>query len=280
MEYPTFFGETLPVISRAVDDDDDELLPHDINCDVSVRWTPIAKEELSKTSDDNRLECNMLFIAIDLEASGFVETFLLHDEMTELLATVSVDVEDDISDSSRRHHLAATTDKHCFVRRLKNKPSVLFVLSTLQVSQYQTPSWTDQLFSHLSMSNADVVVLTTNLVSRYHSEQCQSDLLAPFLRSLNTSTFSGRPCAPYLEQPNVISGLAAQIMTYLEIHQVSGVLYTCYKDVSFVDIKTMKLFCKILHSPPIRDYAVKNPNADTQLVQLAELHRDKSTLYI
>jgi len=45
-------------------------------------------------------------------------------------------------------------------------------------------------------------------------------------------------------------------MTYLEIHQVSGVLYTCYKDVSFVDIKTMKLFCKILHSPPIRDYAV------------------------
>jgi len=60
------------------------------------------------------------------------------------------------------------------------------------------------------MSNADVVVLTTNLVSRYHSEQCQSDLLAPFLRSLNTSTFSGRPCAPYLEQPNVISGLAAQ----------------------------------------------------------------------
>lgn len=79
--------------------------------------------------------------------SGFVETFLLHDEMTELLATVSVDVEDDISDSSRRHHLAATTDKHCFVRRLKNKPSVLFVLSTLQVSQYQTPSWTDQVLT-------------------------------------------------------------------------------------------------------------------------------------
>jgi len=67
--------------------------------------------------------------------------------MTELLATVSVDVEDDISDSSRRHHLAATTDKHCFVRRLKNKPSVLFVLSTLQVSQYQTPSWTDQVLT-------------------------------------------------------------------------------------------------------------------------------------
>ena len=30
MEYPSFWGETLPVISRAVDEDEEELESHDI----------------------------------------------------------------------------------------------------------------------------------------------------------------------------------------------------------------------------------------------------------
>lgn len=278
MEYPSFWGETLPVISRAVDEEEDEFGSNDIKCNISIQWTPDAKDEMSKAGD-GCIGCNMLFIGVGQEASGFLNTYLLYGQTTELLAILSTDEQDHLSESSREH--TTTKDRYCFVRCLKSQPSVLFILCTLQVSQYQAPSWTDQLFSCLRLPDAaQVVVLMTDLTCNYHSEQSHNDLPAPFMRSLKTSCYNSEPHAPYLEQPNVISGLPAQIMTYLEIHQVPAVLYTCYKDVSFVDIKTMKLFCKILQSAPLKKYAVENPNADHQLIQLSELHRDKSTLYI
>ena len=67
MEYPTFFGETLPVISRAVDDDDDELLPHDINWFVSFGFIIVdGCGRYSRSDSDSLLSLSCTYVLISL----------------------------------------------------------------------------------------------------------------------------------------------------------------------------------------------------------------------
>ena len=67
-----------------------------------------------------------------------------------------------------------------------------------------------QLFSGFDASEAYVVVLNTLPTHRFTSEVPTSDLPVPILRGLKTSKFAGTPMCPVLEQPNLVSGLAAQ----------------------------------------------------------------------
>ena len=67
-----------------------------------------------------------------------------------------------------------------------------------------------QLFSKLKKENTYVAVLGTSPANEYKSETCPGDLQTPLLRALRTDPFKGTPLCPYLEQPNVLTGLAAQ----------------------------------------------------------------------
>ena len=67
-----------------------------------------------------------------------------------------------------------------------------------------------QLFSKLKKENTYVAVLGTSPANEYKSETCPGDLQTPLLRALRTDPFKGTPLCPYLEQPNVVTGLAAQ----------------------------------------------------------------------
>ena len=67
-----------------------------------------------------------------------------------------------------------------------------------------------QLFSKLKKENTYVAVLGTSSANEYKSETCPGDLQTPLLRALRTDPFKGTPLCPYLEQPNVLTGLAAQ----------------------------------------------------------------------
>ena len=67
-----------------------------------------------------------------------------------------------------------------------------------------------QLFSGFDASEAYVVVLNTLPTHRFTSEVPTSDLPVPILRGLKTSKFAGTPMCSVLEQPNLVSGLAAQ----------------------------------------------------------------------
>lgn len=67
-----------------------------------------------------------------------------------------------------------------------------------------------QLMSSLSIKDAHVLVLSSAFTSEYKSEIPTSDMNPPFMRALKTVQFLGTPLAPYLEQPNVATGLPAQ----------------------------------------------------------------------
>ena len=67
-----------------------------------------------------------------------------------------------------------------------------------------------QLFSKLNKENTYVAVLGTSPANDYKSETCPGDLQTPLLRALRTDPFKGTPLCPYLEQPNVLTGLPAQ----------------------------------------------------------------------
>ena len=69
-----------------------------------------------------------------------------------------------------------------------------------------------QLFATIDTSNKHfyMSVLCTYMTSEYRSELPVSDMNPPFLRALKTSKFPGTPLCPYLEQPNLVSGLPAQ----------------------------------------------------------------------
>lgn len=69
-----------------------------------------------------------------------------------------------------------------------------------------------QLFSAIDSGSKHfyMSVLCTYMTSEYKSELPVSEMNPPFLRALKTAMFAGTPVCPYLEQPNLVSGLPAQ----------------------------------------------------------------------
>lgn len=59
-----------------------------------------------------------------------------------------------------------------------------------------------------------MAILTSVAVNEYRCEVSTTDLQTPFLRALRTEPFKGTPLCPYLEQPNSLSGLPAQGLSY------------------------------------------------------------------
>lgn len=67
-----------------------------------------------------------------------------------------------------------------------------------------------QLMSCLNLCEGHIVIFGSTFTSEYKSEVPTSDMNPPFMRALKTASFLGTPMAPYLEQPNVATGLPAQ----------------------------------------------------------------------
>ncbi len=67
-----------------------------------------------------------------------------------------------------------------------------------------------QLLGELEHSQLTVVILTSVAAIEYRSEVAPSDLETPLLRCLVTRTFTDKPACPFLELPNLITGLPAQ----------------------------------------------------------------------
>lgn len=106
-----------------------------------------------------------------------------------------------------------------------------------------------QLFSGLDASDAYVVVLNTLPTSRFTSEVPSSELPVPIMRALKTNKFAGTPLCPILEQPNLVSGLAAQgqyffkckfwsiyISTYMFICDPTYSLGTCSTCLVYISL--------------------------------------------
>lgn len=66
-----------------------------------------------------------------------------------------------------------------------------------------------QVFDCVQHRELNVTVLSDSSVAEYKTADYLSCSSAPFLRSLHTGAFSGRPVCQTLEQPNIVTGLPA-----------------------------------------------------------------------
>ncbi|XP_045197531.2 proteasome assembly chaperone 1-like [Mercenaria mercenaria] len=272
----TFFGEVVPTFSRAVDDDEDELESPIIST-TNVRWSPVVRAELLK-KPDGKLPCQILIIAIGPAAAGFVQAYVLHEDYYIVGALFSGLEETDINTFDQM----SPSDKTCYIYRSRSIPDAFLCLCKTDVTPEQSYSFTEQLFSCISTESSHfyMSILCSCMTSEYKSDIPVSDMNPPFLRSLKTTKFPGTPLGPYLEQPNLVSGLPAQLLTYAQMMDVKAVLYICYTDSIYPDSSSMKIFYPLLQSTPIRDLIQENPKAEEVLKKIVELYSVKNTMYL
>ncbi|KAL3881577.1 hypothetical protein ACJMK2_027999 [Sinanodonta woodiana] len=263
------------MLSRAVDDDEDEDENQE-HFSVRARWSPLITAELLKTG--GKLPCKFLIVAVGVAASGFLKTYIVRESFSIIGALFTGMKEGDISTLTQ----PSPTDKTCYVYHSDRMPDILAVLCNTDVPAEQSYSFVHELFSTVDISECCILILAVSMTSDYRSEVPVSDIAAPFMRALRTSKYLMTPLCPYLEQPNIISGLQAQLLTYSQLHNAKAILYNCYTDRIHLDVTTMKAFLPLLKSTPIKDFVSTNPNpkADKTLLKLVELHATQNMLYL
>ncbi|XP_048769337.2 proteasome assembly chaperone 1-like [Ostrea edulis] len=271
----TYFGEILPVISRAVDDDDEEESFENIETYVKLKWKKEIEEEMELTKDQ-KLPVDAFVLAIGPAATGFTQTYVTHKNYEMIGALFCGMKENDVNTFSQ-HSL---TDKTCYIYRKCDYNSALVCECNYDIRPEYAHSFVNQLMSSLSINDGHVLVLSSAFTSEYKSEIPTSDMNPPFMRALKTVQFLGTPLAPYLEQPNVATGLPAQVLTYCHIHKIKAVLYVCYTDSIHLDFATMKKFQPLIEATPINLIHEKNSKASETLKQIVDLHTKHSTLYL
>ncbi|PVD28912.1 hypothetical protein C0Q70_11507 [Pomacea canaliculata] len=246
----TFFGEVLQVISRAVDDDDEEDETICLKSDPYIYWSKSFRTELGQ-HPDYRATCDILVIAFGAAAAGFVNTCIKHSKY-DLIGGIFSGLQNQDSQTLMQQSL---NDKKCYIYRSSESLSTFICLCNADVAVEQSSSWVNQLFSGLRTQNAFVLVLNTSHASRFISDVPTSDLSLPILRGLKTSHFPDKLICPVLEQPNLMTGVPAQVMTHCQVHGIKGVLYQCYTSArNLVDTATIKAFWPVLSSTSIKDF--------------------------
>ena len=135
---------------------------------------------------------------------------------------------------------------------------VVVVRNTMHVYPEQLHSWHRQLFSRLDYDAAhfDVVVLTTRNVIQYlHGPASAANSTEPpFTRSLFTTaaktTLSGaafekRQLPPFLETPNIVDGVAAQVLTFCEMERLRAAAFLVYASAQ-LETATIEAFAPLL----------------------------------
>ncbi|WAR07124.1 PSMG1-like protein [Mya arenaria] len=230
--------------NRAVDDDDDDIDSEYIET-TSVRWSPVVQAE-RLTTPDQKVPCQTLVIAIGPAAAGFVQAYILTEQFYVVGALFSGMSDNDVNTFDQ----TAPSDKTCYIYRSRSNDQAYLCLCKTDVSDEQ---YSPSLYAS---------ILCSTMLSEYRSDVPVSELETPFLRALKTGRFAGTPVCPFLEQPNLLSGLAAQLLTVLQARDVKAVLYVCYTDCLYLDSETMAVFRPLLKTTPIKDIYQGNTKAE------------------
>ncbi|CAL1531660.1 unnamed protein product [Lymnaea stagnalis] len=274
----TFFGEVLDVRSRAVDDDEDEdeLLKN--LSEPVILWSKEIQEELEK-SQDKKFSCSNCVIAYGIEANAFTDIYITQKGYKKI-GGIFPSVQDDETWASLK---ASSRDKSCFLYQSLNDPSVLVCQCNRDVLPEESFWWAKLFIDKLNLSSANITILATSSTGTYCSDTPASELETPFLRALKTDKFDGTLACQTLEQPNLLTGFPAMLMTFFQIHQQKAVIYVCYTETKYMNIMDVKTFVPVSNVSPIKDIAaVSSPatNKDKLIRDLVERHTVHDTMYM
>uniref|UniRef100_H3AU04 Proteasome assembly chaperone 1 n=1 Tax=Latimeria chalumnae TaxID=7897 RepID=H3AU04_LATCH len=254
----TFFGEILPVFSRAVDDSEDEAVLEEDEEDQEIRrelakkrrevyveWNPEISSS-TKNSSEGRLQCSNFILAVGDNAVGFLQCYILSSGNWEEVGSVHVWNE-------RCKDLTATNQKlpansSCVLYQLSTDPTVLACQCGCYVAEDQLFQWTEKIFNSIQTKGVTVTVLSSWPVAEYRTAAPVTSLQVPFLQALKTRDYSGTICCPLLTQPNVVQGLPAAVLSHCQVWQIPAVLYQCYTDTIKLDLVTVEAFRPVVSS--------------------------------
>ncbi|KAJ7996994.1 hypothetical protein DPEC_G00224310 [Dallia pectoralis] len=236
----TFFGEVLSVYSRAVEEDEDELDDENEEDEQIHREIEEKREVHIEWYPEVRLQCSELIIAVGPNATVFLSAYVLA-ESWDAVGHVSLWNEKSRC-TSRQTSAPLPGEPACRFYRHRDNPSVLMCQSTCYIAEDQLFQWTDKLFGYLPNRGLNVMVLSDSPVAEYKTPGYLYGSAVPFLRSLKSSAFKNEALCPALEQPNIITGLPAAVLSHCQVHQIPAVLYQCYTDVIGPDTVTMETY--------------------------------------
>lgn len=256
----TFFGEILPVFSRAVDDEDDELdsefnETREKECEVVLHWGPEIREEL--LSGDNKINCQSLIFAIGEIACEFSYRYYvkLNDKPVGVVSC-GLDVTDKNTLSQREMH-----DNSCFIYKVtKSHSSALVVIWHHKATPVQTFDIVTKVFHHIS-KNVEVLILTSLHVSEYKTLFKE----VPFVQALISDSQQKSPIIQRLDVPNFVTGLPATVLQYCQVRGIPATLYVSYNEADRADSINVDVFRPLLSIPPLSNYLEDNQSiADRQ----------------
>jgi len=241
-----FWGEVLPVSSRAVFDDDDDEEEDDqcqrpIMQDCSAIWNP----SLGSTP----LSCDKLIVADGEAASLFVEGAFLSHSSNDFVGILNSGFVE--TDSSFPPKSLTPSSKSCTIHYLK--PGILLVKNTSRVFPEQLHSWHNLLFQRLLIhENTEVIILSSSSCINYLEGPSSSSLSSktpPFLRSLVTSHAAHQLMSgiTQLETPNVLEGVVADLLTFCEVQRHSAAAFVVFAEAR-LEASTVFAFLPLLAS--------------------------------
>ncbi|XP_067897270.1 proteasome assembly chaperone 1 isoform X2 [Heterodontus francisci] len=206
----TFFGEVLPVFSRAVDEEDeeDQEIRRELEGrrEITIQWSSESRTSTEGTAELS-FPCSTFLIAVGQNAVGFLNSFVQCSGSWEVIGAVTL--WNERVKGTDTFNQQFPSDSSCLLYRLTSNPMILTCHCSCYVAEDQLFQWTEKVFGNIQKRNLDVIVLSSCSVTEYKSPRSISNISVPFLRALKTSAFQETPHCALLEQPNVISGLPA-----------------------------------------------------------------------
>uniref|UniRef100_UPI00398E40FE proteasome assembly chaperone 1 n=1 Tax=Pristiophorus japonicus TaxID=55135 RepID=UPI00398E40FE len=280
----TFFGEVVSVFSRAVDEDDVEEDEEDQQIrrelagrrEISIHWSSASRTSTESTAELS-LPCSTFLIAVGHNAVGFLNTFVQSSGSWEVIGAVTLWNERVKGTDTLDQQFP--TDSSCLLYRLASNPMVLACQCSCYVAEDQLFQWAEKVFGNIQKRNLEVIVLSSSSVTEYKSARSTANISVPFLRALKTRASQETPPCALLEQPNVVSGLPAAVLSYCQVRQVPAVLYHCYSDVTKLDSLTIEAFRPLLACKSLISFVKDTSRSVEILKQLVDRSKIQSNLY-
>jgi len=279
----SFWGEILPVTSRAVTDDDDDddvdgadsSRPAMRDCDMI--WNPDLKEET--------IPCRLLIIADGEAAAQFVDAAMLWRKESILAGVLNSGF---VQSECQFPPKTIEASKSCTIHRLHSSSSdVVVVRNTAHVFPEQLHSWHRELFSRLDYEtdNFDVVILTTvNVINYLEGPASASHAFEPpFMRALFTRTAAEssetqkRKLPPALETPNIVDGVSAQVLTACQVSGLRAAAFIVFAHAR-LETSTIEAFAPLMAPEGcLHGFVQENPDMKKTVKEFV-LKRDQGSL--
>ncbi|XP_043556124.1 proteasome assembly chaperone 1 [Chiloscyllium plagiosum] len=243
---------------------------------INIQWSPESRASTESTTEQS-LPCSTFLIAVGQNAVGFLNSFVQCSGSWEIIGAVTLWNERVKGTDTINQQF--TTDTSCLLYRLTSNPMILTCHCNCYVAEDQLFQWTEKVFGNIQKRNLNVIVLSSCSVTEYKTPRSTSNISVPFLRALKTSAFQETPHCVLLEQPNVLSGLPAAVLSYCQVKQIPAVLYHCYSDVTTIDSLTIEGFRPVLACKGLSSFVKDTSRSAEILKQLVDMNKIQSNLY-